>query len=163
MLYRYSLQNVWEDKDEQLKEEIIDFWLSENAIPERKIAEQRVNQVFFVVRDEDNKIIGVNTAYKAFNKQLNNHLYYYRTFICPKGRKYNMIGEMLFKTMDWLETRFIEKKDIEAVGILLEVENEQIKTRLNQAVWPTAQFYYIGKNQRGDHLRVHYFKDARIS
>jgi len=159
----WYLENVWEEKSEEIKKEIIAFWLAEKAIQSRQEAEQRVDQVFFVVRDSDKKIIGINTVYKIYNQQLENYFYYYRTYISPKARKFQMIGNMLFKTRDFLESRFIDKTDTQTIGMFLEIENEDIKNKLNLAIWPDSKFVYIGKNQQGDHLRVYYFKHAKIS
>jgi len=161
--YKYDLHYVWEDKSPELKEEIVDFWIEEKAIPQREIAEKRVDEVCLIARDAENKIISVNTVYKQYSPELKNYFYYYRTFVCPRARKYNVIGEMLFNTIDRLEERFAEKIDNETIGIFLEVENKDLKKRFNQAIWPSSNFVYVGTNQKGDHLRVHYFKNALIS
>lgn len=162
-MYEYDIQNVWKDKTGELKEEIIDFWLSEKAIGSRDMAEKRVDEVFFTARNKEGGIVGVNTAYKKYNRQLENRFYYYRTFIAPEARKSSVMGEMFNSLMNFLISRFENKEDTEAIGVLLEVENEFLKKRLNQAVWPGNNFVYIGKNERGAHLRVSYFPNALIS
>ena len=161
-VYQYHLENVWENKSAEIKEEIINFWLSEKVITEQS-AKQRVNQVFIVCRDLEDKIIGVNTLYKQYNVQLNNYFYYYRTYISPKARKSQMVVDMMLVARDYLEARYVNKQETETIGLFLEVENKDLKERLNQAIWPGSKFIYIGENQRGDHLRVYYFKNALIS
>ncbi len=145
------------------KKKLFTSGLSEKAIHLREIAEKRVEQVFFVARDLEKKIVGVNTVYKQYNHQLDNYLYYYRTFISPRARTFQMTGEMMSKTKDYLEAHFVDNTDTEAIGMFLEVENEALKKKLNQAIWPMSKFVYIGKNKRGDHLRVYYFKNALIA
>lgn len=161
-MFPYYLENIWLNKDSEVKEEIIRFWLSEQVLSEEQ-ANWRVNQVFLLARDPDTKIVGVNTVYKQYNKQLENLFYYYRTYVTPRARKLQMTAEMLLAARDYLEARFIDKTDTKAIGMLLEIENEAIKKRLNEAIWPVSNFVYIGKNQRGDHLRVYYFKNALIN
>ena len=158
----YYLKNVWENKDPEVREEIIRFWLSEKVLPEEQ-ARQRVNQVFLIARDTVDNIVGINTVYKQYNKQLENFFYYYRTYVTPRARKFQMTAEMMLEVKDYLEDRYIDKIDTEVIGMFLQVENETIKKKLNLAVWPGINFVYIGKNQRGDHLRVYYFKNALLT
>jgi hypothetical protein len=162
MEFPYYLENVWENKGPEVREEIIRFWLSEQVLSEQQ-AKQRVEQVFLLARDPDKNIVGINTVYKQYNQQLENFFYYYRTYVTPKARKLQMTGEMILEARDYFEARYLDKTDTEAIGMFLEVENEAIKKKLNMAVWPVSNFVYIGKNQRGDHLRVYYFKNALIS
>ncbi len=161
-MYQYRLENIWENKTPQVKEEIIDFWISEEALTEQ-LAHERVNQVLLVARNVDNSIIGINSVYRQHNKQLDNDFYYYRTFIAQRARGSQIVVEMLLETRDYFEIRYIDKRETEAIGILLEVENDDLKMRLNQAIWPGSNFVYIGKNKRGDHVRIYYFKNALIS
>ena len=161
-MYHYSLINVWNNKSPELTQEIIDFWLSEKVISEPD-ARQRVNQVFIIARDQEGEIIGVNTIYKQYNTQLDNLLFYYRTYISPRARGSQIALEMMLATRDYLEARYDDTREADAIGILLEVENKKLQKRLNQAIWPGSNFVYIGKNKRGYHMRVYYFKNALIS
>ena len=161
-MFPYYLERVWEKNNTEVDEEIIRFWLSEKVLSEQQ-ARQRVKQVFFLARDPGKNIIGINTVYKQYNNQLENYFYYYRTYVTPRARKLQIVSEMLLQTKDYLESNFVDEVDTEAIGMMLEVENEEIKKRLNQAIWPVSNFVYIGKNQRGDHLRVYYFKNALIN
>ncbi len=161
-MYQYRLENVWKHKSTEIQESIITFWISEGILSAQQ-ARQRVNQVFMVALDMEERIIGVNTVYKQHNQQLKNHLYYYRTFISPKGRKSQIVVDMLLAAKDYLEARYLDNKDTEVIGIFLEVENAKLKNRLKQAIWPGSNFIYIGENQRGNHLRVYYFKNAMIA
>lgn len=159
----YYLENIWEDKSPDQEEEIIRFWLSEGVLSEPQ-ARQRVSQVFVVARDLEKTIVGINTVYKHYNTQLENVFYYYRIYITPRARSfYHMSSEMILQTRDHLEARYLDSVDTEAIGLFLEVENEKVKQQLNFAVWPVINCIYIGKNMRGDHLRVCYFKNARLN
>jgi hypothetical protein len=63
---------------------------------------------------------------------------------------------------DHLEQRFISGENTQATGILMEVENEGLKTYFNRALWLPLEMNFIGENSRGDHVRVRYFPGARV-
>ena len=43
---------------------------------------------------------------------------------------------------------------------IYEVENEGLKRHFDDALSLPTDFTFIGENQRGDHVRVHYFPGA---
>ncbi len=159
---KYVFQNVWEDKTEDLQKEIIEFWVGHGALP-REQATERVKQVFCVGRDKSGKIAGVGTVYPQFNRQLENSFYYYRSFVAPDHRQDLLATNLLNFTSNALNDAFIKGINTRCIGMILEVENEYLKNHWNQGAWPYTGFIYIGKNNRGDHVRVLYFEDARIS
>jgi hypothetical protein len=159
----YWLENVWENKGEELREEIVRFWLASAALPARDRAVERVDQVIFIVRHGNGEIAGVSTVYKRLNAQLGNTFYYFRCFVAEAHRQENLGAVLLLAARDFLNERYASGKEPEAIGLFVEVENERLKTMRNQAVWPYSQMVYVGKNARGDHLRVFYFDGARIS
>jgi len=50
-----------------------------------------------------------------------------------------------------------------APGILFELENEGMRAYFNKALWLPADFTFIGENELGDHLRVHWFPGAKVA
>jgi len=158
----YVIENVWVDKPENLQNEIIEFWLTHNALT-REQAEERVKQVFCLGRDRSGKIAGVGTVYPQFNQQLENSFYYYRSFVAPDHRQAALATNLLKFTRNEMNEAFVQGVSTRCIGMLVEVENEYIKKYRNQAVWPHTGFVYIGKNSRGAHVRVYYFEGARIS
>ncbi|MFZ5562526.1 MAG: hypothetical protein ACOZBW_00625 [Thermodesulfobacteriota bacterium] len=160
----YLLENVWENKAPELKNEIIEFWMKHNALPNREIAQERVRQVFCIGRDGANHALaGLGTVYEKYNPQLENSFYYYRSFVAPEHRRSLLATNILLHTRDFLENAFIKKDLTKCIGMFMEVENEALQKLRNQAVWPYSGFVYIGKNEKGYHLRVYYFKGALIS
>ena len=159
----YRLENVWENKTVRLKEEIINFWLHVRALQTRKEAEDRVDQVIFIIRYTNNNIIAVSTVFKQFNKQLNNNFYYFRCFVSREHRRNNLSAVLIVNARDFLNESFITKTNTDVIGMFLVIENEMLKKKRNQAILPYSKCVFVGKNERGDHLRVCYFDDARIS
>jgi hypothetical protein len=158
----YVIDNVWEDKTEDLQNEIIEFWVAHGALP-REQAMERVKQVFCVGRDSSGNIAGVATVYPQFNDRLENSFYYYRSFVAPDHRQVSLARNLLKFTRDDLNKAFVKGVNTRCIGMIVEVENKYLKKYHNDGVWPDVDFVYIGKNNRGDHVRVYYFEGARIS
>jgi uncharacterized protein (DUF488 family) len=158
----YVIDNVWENKPESLQNEIIELWMSHGVLSQEQAAE-RIKQVFCVGRDQSGKIAGVGTVYPQFNKQLENSFYYYRSFVAPDHRSNQLATSLLNFTRENMNEAFVKGVNTRCIGMLVEVENEMLKNYWNQAVWPYTGFVYIGKNNRGDHVRINYFDGARIS
>jgi hypothetical protein len=158
----YVIDNVWEDKTEDLQNEIIELWMSHGVLSLEQ-AKERVKQVFCIGRDRSGNIVGVGTIYPQFNNQLENSFYYFRSFVAPDHRQALLATNLLKFTRDNLNEAFVKGVNTRFIGMLVEVENEYIKKYRNHGVWPNTGFVYIGKNNRGDHLRVYYFEGARIS
>jgi hypothetical protein len=158
----YVIDNVWEDKTEALQNEIVELWIFHGVLT-REQATERVKQVFCVGRDQSGKIAGVATVYPQFNHQLENSFYYYRTFVAPDHRQTLLGTDLLMFTRDALNEAFVKGVNTRFIGMIVEVENEYLKKYRNDGVWPKSGFIYIGKNNRGAHVRVYYFEGARIS
>ena len=160
----YLLENVWEDKTPEIKNEIIEFWMKHNALPTREMAMERVQQVFCIGRDgATGQIAGLGTVYEKYNPQLENSFYYYRSFVAPDHRRSLLATNLVLHTRDFFEAAFVKKELTKCIGMFVEVENEYLQKHRNQAVWPYSGFVYIGKNAKGYHQRVYYFKGALIS
>ncbi|MCH7685629.1 MAG: hypothetical protein IH899_02935 [Planctomycetes bacterium] len=159
----YRLENVRENKTPELKEQIIQLWRESGAMESREQAQKRVEQVIFLVRDEDDRIVAVSTVFRLSNRQLGNRFYYFRCFISEAHRRSHLATNLIIAARDLLNQRFVNGEDTSAIGMLVSVENEILKKNRNHAIWPHSKFVYIGQNERGDHMRVYYFDDARIS
>jgi hypothetical protein len=158
----HIIENVWNRVSPDLRREIVHFWMAKNALSIQEAAEERAEEVVFVVRNLARQIVGLCTAKKIFSEQLNNFVYFYRTMIDPDYRRYGLALDLLIKTRDLLETQFTKEMERETIGILLTVENEDINATFRKAVWPRTGFVFVGFNRNGHQVRVSYFKDAEI-
>jgi hypothetical protein len=141
--------------------DILALWARETAIPEVE-AQKRVHEVQLVAVKRDEGLVGVSTAYIERNPRLRMDLWNYRTFVAASQRHSNLAGRLALAVRDHLEQRFIGGHDTRAAGMAFEIENEGLKTYFNRALWLPLNFNFIGENQRGDHIRVHYFPGARV-
>ncbi len=159
---RIKLQRVWQSLNENLTQEIVEFWLAQGAVRDRDVALQRAKQVVFVARSEAGALVAVNTAYLQHNEQLDLSFYYVRAFVAEPARRSQLAVIMLRRLQKFFNELFQMGSLSPAVGLFLEVENPAIKKFRNEAIWPTTKFVYMGRNARGDHQRAYYFDGATI-
>ncbi len=159
-----NIINVFYNKTPEQKKEIIEFWLKEKAIQNIEAAKKRVEEVSQIARDKGTgEIVAITTTYEQFNKQLENFFFYLRVFTGEKARQLTIAKTLVNTIKDFLEKNFVAGKITRSIGMIMEVESKILQVHKNEAVWPATKFVYIGKNEKGDHVRVYYFKDARIS
>jgi hypothetical protein len=144
------------------EEDVIRLWEREGALPEPEEARRRVGEVSLVAADRNGGVVGVSTVYLARNAQLRMDLWHYRTFVAEAHRMSNIAAQLIFGNRDLLEERFVRGEDTRAAGVLFELEHEGMKAHFNKALWLPADFTFIGVNEFGDHVRVHYFPGASV-
>lgn len=125
---------------------------------------KRLQQVVFLIQTPQGEIVGISTAFKAYVKQLKNHLYAFRCFIAPDFRIPGLTSTLLVKTRDYLEQiHQLDGPETErCIGMITLVENERIMEHRREAIWPASKMVYIGNSGAGKHIRVYYFKGAMI-
>jgi len=159
---KFTIHNVWKKVDPILADEIATLWLEQKALPDRRQAIERSQQVVFIARGEDGKIAGVSTAYKQLNPQIEHYFYYMRAFVHPDYRDGD-IGRIFTRAIvSFFELQYVTGVDKEVIGVFMEIENQFFQKFRRDAIFPEADFVYIGKNERGVHLRVRYFEGAQI-
>ena len=163
---RYRVE-PFSSADEAGAEEVIALWRREGALPEHgkdapdAEAERRVAEVIAVARERDEGVVGVTSAYLKRNEQLRMDLWHIRVFVAGAHRGAFLAIHLAWSGRDLLEQRFTSGEDTRAAGILYEVETVALRSYYNRALWLRTDFTFIGENQRGDHVRVHYFPGAR--
>lgn len=143
-------------------EEVVRFWQREGALPDPDEATRRVSEVSLVAADRDGELAGVSSVYAQRNAQLRMSMWHYRTYVAQDHRMSNIAAQLIFRNRDLLEERFVRGEDTRAPGVLFELENESMKSYFNKALWLPADFTFIGENELGDHVRVHWFPGATV-
>ena len=162
---RFEYIRVWQQDNTNLHQEIIDFWRAHGAITDPAVAASRVSQVVWAARSgDDGKIAGVCTVMKRRIDDLNQDLFYYRTFVAPPYRNGFVVRRLLIKASSLLEEWSRAHPEDGAAGMYLELENTTFSEHLRQAVWPRRglEYVYIGKTPRGLERRVLWFKHTVI-
>ncbi len=141
--------------------DVLELWVREGAML-REEAERRTDEVLMVAIGPGDELAGVSTAYIRPNEQLGLDLWHYRTYVAPDHRMENLSLNLLWSSRDHLRDRFVAGDDTRAPGMLMEVENEFLKSYYNTGYWVISDFTFIGESERGAHARVHYFPGARV-
>jgi hypothetical protein len=158
---RYRLA-PWDEAAAEIPgDRVTEFWLREAAIPEEE-ARRRVEEVHLLALDADDSIAGVSSAYLKRVGQLRMEMWHYRAFVGKDHRMSSLAVNLAVHGREVLEERFVTGRDTRAPGIVYEVENEGLKKYFNLALWLPTDFTFIGENQRGDHVRVHWFPGAEV-
>jgi len=158
-LNQFKFENVWSLKNQDLLDEIVDAWTKVGAIPGNQSGMDRAKQVVYIVRNAENKIIGISTAYLANVPLLKNNLFVFRCMIFPGFRIPGLLAKLTSMSLQYLESIHHSLKQ-KVVGVFTEVENKELH-KMNYAVLPSG-FTFIGYSKRGNPIRVYYFKGAKI-
>lgn len=157
-----TYENLWRKDPGELKKEVITIWKQYNPGIEEAQAEERANQIVYIVKNEFDQVIGVSTAFKVYIKQFRNYLYSIRLLILPEFRSQGLATELLVRSRDFLESIHKEDKQETPIGLITLVENELLKNNKREAIWPASKMIYAGNSSKGHHIRVYYFKGAVI-
>jgi hypothetical protein len=141
-------------------EDVLRLWEREGAMPDPTEGRRRVNEVSIVGLDPSDKIAAVSTVYVQRNAQLGMDLWHLRGFVATEHRMGNLATQILWATRDHLGKAYESGDDTCGPGVILEVENQMLMTYFNRAFWVYSDFWFIGVNERGAHVRVHYFPGA---
>ena len=144
------------------REDVLALWTREGAVGEEE-ANRRVNEVTLVGIGPNGEPVAASSLYLQLNAQLRMELWHYRTFVAREHRHSGFAAQLIFANRDWIEDRFLRGDDRRAPGMLFELENEGLRQYFNKALWLPADFTFIGENERGAHVRVHWFPGARIA
>jgi hypothetical protein len=156
-----ELMCIWKKKSTVEKEQAIALWKRFNTFSSQEVTHQRASEIAFVAK-KNNEIIGVTTVRPLKVKLLNdNYFYEFRIFISPDHRMPGLDVVMTVKTKQFFEEN-PSASEHPCIGLVVGVTNEKIRQNWNWAVWPDVDMVFVGYAPNGDHIRVSYFKGARI-
>ena len=165
----YQLARVWPEPAEEIRDEVVQFWLAAGALSDLATARERSRQLLVVARDAHGHVAGVSTAVRILVDQIGFECFYYRTFIAPgariRGLRSTQLGwQILHESYRLPDERFLHGFDREVLGLYAEIENRSIMRHRNEAVWQDdgMNFVFIGRTESGHHKRVWYFRGACI-
>jgi hypothetical protein len=158
----FEIIPVWKKVNAKLSAELIDLWGRSQVLPDHARAAQRAREAVCIVRDQSGAVCGVGTAVIRVLPRLRQPLYYYRQFFAPELRGQRRAVPFLNEARRLLEDYNESLAAPESIGMLLELENQQLVTRYERAYEPEADSTFIGYSPGGLQLRVSYFKNARL-
>ncbi len=152
---------IWGKASAPEVDRVKELWRKYSAIDREERIEVRARQIVFVVKTSGGEVVGVSTARPVQVAFLNNHFFYeFRCFVAPYARTPGLDSLLAQKTRDYLET--LPESASKFKGMLLLVENDELRRQRTKAVWPATGMIFAGYTSRGDHIRISYFKGARI-
>lgn len=161
ILDNISFDCLWGKDDDKTRQDVKNMWRRYRALDGEALMEKRSREIVFVIRNRQGDVGGVSTVRCVRAKMLDNHFFYeFRCFISPPFSAPGLDSVLAAKTKTFLEERQRPESDIK--GLLMIIENEAIKKQRTKAVWPATEMVFAGYTGRGHHIRVGYFKGARI-
>ena len=154
---------VWNRVTESLRDELVEMWLAENALPSRDDAEQRAEEAIVVARDASGHLVGVATARDIYAPRLVNHFLYYRTYVASDHRRQQVALALVEAAVDFFEAEFAARRTGKAIGLLAVTENTELQAGLRDAVTIIVPFVFVGVTDDGKQIRVHYFEGAQVA
>jgi hypothetical protein len=155
---RYRIQR-FADQDAVSQEDVIETWEREGVVAPGTAA-RRVHEVLLVGLDDHGELAAVSSAYLKRNLRLRMDLWYYRTYTVREHRMSNVGVLLALRSREHLERCFVEGEDTRGAGLVYEVQNAGLRTHTD-AFWAPLDMLFLGENEQGDHVRVHYFPGAR--
>jgi hypothetical protein len=147
--------------DTEVANAILALWSREGVVEESE-AQRRVHETLNVVADREEGVIALSTGYVERSAQLGMDLWYFRTFVASAHRNTHVATQLTMHNRDLLERRFTSGEDTRAGGVAFELQNQGMRKYINTAIWQPVDFIFVGDNERGDPVRVHYFPGARV-
>ena len=157
---KINIVPVWKQVTPELADELVAFWLENQALGDEASARQRTEQAICVARDENGKLQGVSTGVIRVLPRLRQPMYYYRQFFARSLRGQHQELAFYRRAKQILQDYNAGLDKAESLGILLEVENAKIAAAYKRAHEPGFEATFIGYSPRGLQLRVSYFDAA---
>lgn len=151
---------VWKQVTPELKAELLAMWEASQAMRNPALADARAEQAVCVARDEQGRICAVGTAVVRVLPRLRQPMYYYRQFFAQDVRGQKQTFPFFERARSVLQEYNAGLEKPESIGVLIELENQQLSTRYNIAQGLSTTF--IGYSPRGFQLRVAYFEGATL-
>jgi hypothetical protein len=147
------------EQDAVSGEDAVALWTNEGVLALAE-AQRRVAEILLVSTDSRRRLAGICTTYLQRNEQLRAELWHYRTYVAAGHRQFNIAVALALAGRDHLVRRYVRGEDRRGIGIIFEVENEGLQRHFPEARWMPTDFLFIGENDLGAHVRVHYFPGA---
>ncbi len=157
---KINIVPAWKQVTPELADELVAFWLENQALGDEASARQRMEQAICVARDENGKLQGVSTGVIRVLPRLRQPMYYYRQFFARSLRGKHQELPFYRHCKQVLQDYNADLPVAESLGILLEIENSKIAAAYKRAIEPGFDAVFIGYSPRGLELRVSYFENA---
>ena len=152
---------IWSKEASADIDQVKAMWQKYRAIEGEETIDERVKQIVFLIKDQEGEVCGVSTARPVQAKFLNGHFFYeFRCFIAPPFRAPGLDTLLAVKTKSFLSG--LEESGTKFKGMLMIIENQELKKQRTKAICQESEMVFAGYTPKGHHIRIGYFKGARI-
>lgn len=143
------------------RDELATYLQNEGALPDAVEAKARAAHTAAVVRDENGVLIAQLALEPRYVEQLDNRFWVVTAYVSREHRHSALSRQMNVFVCNNMEQRFLAGDSPDIIGLFMVVQTRSFKNLRNDAVTPHG-FVFIGRNERGDNMRVYYFRGANI-
>jgi hypothetical protein len=143
----YRIEGVYQNLSDNLRNEVILFWLDNQALSDIAQARQRVDEVAFVVRSPANDLVGISTVFAAPYGANGDVYLHYRMFIHPAHRVPGLMRAITRATRCYFETNPDARGA--ARGMIICTENPKLMRSGVKRLFERSVWGYAGKDPRG--------------
>ena len=148
-------------ESEVTDDDVLALWRREDAVAPAE-ATRRIHEVINVVTREGEGLVALSTAFLGWHPRLRMSLWYFRTYVAEAHRATHVGTHLTLRNRDLLEQRYVSGEDTRGGGVAFALEHQGLRTYFNRAIWDQVMFFYIGDNERGEPVRVHYFPGSKV-
>lgn len=156
----YRITQVYRNIGPELKEEILRLWLDHRVLSAEE-ANRRVSEVFLVIRDAADELIGVTTVYTGNFLGQDNPYYFLRMFIQPTARGVFDLASFASKTTKEA-LKDCPATGMQPRGVVIVTENPKLWGKGPHKVLERDGWIYLGKGPMGNELWYENFDGSRI-
>ena len=157
---------VYEAHNQEIDQKILDFWIKEQALPsyENEFVKQRLQDVLFLVLNEQEEIVGVSSGTPMYFEQIRNHFLYFRLFVRQdyRGNNRGVAMLMYYATFDLFD-QLKELTGQSIIGMLIIYESEHLNKVIN---YYHSEKYrnqvLVGWTAKNEQIRITYFNDLKM-
>ena len=147
---------------ESEKKEILVLWKSGGAELSETDMLLRLNDIFILARDSQQKLVGISSTFIDRDPILNVKLHYIRVFVSNEQRQASVARNLLTEAIITLANDYDPSNLGLPIGAAWVFENDILKDNYKLAVSKVTRSTFYGYPKPGEPGRVAYFKGAKI-
>jgi hypothetical protein len=155
------LAEAWQKQDFALETAAIGFWRRNDLLPPRVDERARARQLSVVAYVGD-EVAGVSTLVLRVIPQVKSKLAMFRCSVSPAYRRFGVAAALAVASRDASEAWARRYPEHELKGMGCVVQGAELSEKKEQAVWPLSGLSLVGYNNRGEQIRVVWFKGATV-
>jgi hypothetical protein len=155
------LADAWDRGDFALETAALAFWRGTDLLPATVDQQARARQLSAVAFLGDD-VIGVSTLVIRMIPQVRAKLAMFRCAVAPQHRRLGVAAMLAVRSRDLVEVWARGRPEHELKGMGCVVQGAELAEKKTQAVWPLSGLALVGYNNRGEQIRVVWFKNAQV-